>query len=51
MSLQNEIAKIYVRLVFREDGEFDSLKTQRELSLPEARRALKSQVEFLSEIL
>jgi acetyl esterase/lipase len=30
-----ELAKIYVRLVFKEDGEFDSLKTQRELSLAE----------------
>ena len=35
MSIRNSLAKIYVRLVFREDGEFDSLKTQKELSLPE----------------
>jgi epsilon-lactone hydrolase len=36
MSLRMELAKIYVRLVFKEkDDEFDSLKTQRELSLPE----------------
>ena len=41
MSIRNSLAKIYVWLVFREDGELDSLKTQKdlktqkELSLPE----------------
>lgn len=47
MSLQNEIAKIYVRLVFREDGEFDSLKTQRELSLPEPPKNIAERCEKL----
>ncbi|MET0752355.1 MAG: alpha/beta hydrolase [Pyrinomonadaceae bacterium] len=47
MSLQNEIAKIYVRLVFREDGEFDSLKTQRELSLPEPPKNIAKRCEKL----
>lgn len=47
MSLQNVIAKIYVRLVFREDGEFDSLKTQRELSLPEPPKNIAERCEKL----
>lgn len=47
MSLQNEIAKIYVRLVFREDGEFDSLKTQRELSLSEPPKNIAERCEKL----
>lgn len=34
MSLRNELAKIYVRRVFHKEDEFDSLKTQEELSLP-----------------
>lgn len=46
MSLQNEIAKIYVRLVFREkDEDFDSLKTQKELSLPEPPKSIRSRCE------
>lgn len=45
MSLRNEIAKIYVRLVFREDGEFDSLKTQRELSLAEPPKNIRARCE------
>ena len=34
MSLLNSIAKLYVRLAFRDDGEFDPLATQRELNVP-----------------
>ena len=32
MSIQCSIAKRYVRLVFREEGEFDPLKTQRQFN-------------------
>jgi len=44
VSLLNSIAKVYVRLVFRETGEFDALKTQRQLNIADppgriARRA------------
>lgn len=46
MSLQNEIAKIYVRLVFREkDEDFDSLKTQRKFSLPEPLKSIRPRCE------
>ena len=46
MSLQNRIAKIYVRLVFREkDEDFDSLKTQRDLSLPEPPKSIRRRCE------
>ncbi len=34
MSIQNTIAKLYVRIVFRKEDELDSLKTQKKLSLP-----------------
>lgn len=47
MSWQNEIAKIYVRLVFRDEGEFDSLKTQRELSLAEPPKSIRKRCEKL----
>ncbi len=40
MSLQNTLAKLYVRLVFRDDGPFDSLKTQRQLNVPEPPRSI-----------
>jgi acetyl esterase/lipase len=33
MSIQNTLAKLYVRFVFRDDGEFDSLKTQRQFNI------------------
>lgn len=33
MSIQNTIAKLYVRLVFRDDGEFDAVKTQRQFNV------------------
>lgn len=44
MSILNTIAKVYVRLVFRDEGEFDAHKTQKQLSIPDppgriARRA------------
>ena len=35
MSLQNTIAKLYVRLVFRDEGEFDAPKTQRQFNVPD----------------
>ena len=38
MSIQCSIAKRYVRLVFREEGEFDPLKTQRQFNRPEPPR-------------
>ena len=48
MSLRNEIAKIYVRLVFRENEEdFDSLKTQKKLSLPEPPKNIAQRCEPL----
>jgi acetyl esterase/lipase len=40
MSLLNSIAKLYVRLVFRDDGEFDPLRTQRELNRPGPPRSI-----------
>ncbi len=45
MSILCSIAKLYVRLVFREDGEFDALKTQRELNRPEPPRGIASRCE------
>lgn len=45
MSILNSIAKIYVRLVFREDGEFDALKTQRQLNVPEPPRGIARRCE------
>jgi epsilon-lactone hydrolase len=40
MSLQNSLAKYYVRFVFRDDGPFDSLKTQKELNVPDPPRSI-----------
>jgi acetyl esterase/lipase len=40
MSILNSIAKLYVRLAFRDDGEFDPLKTQRELNVPGPPRSI-----------
>src|SRR4051812_34570343 len=34
MSLRNELAKLYVRLVFRDDGPFDALATQAKFNMP-----------------
>ena len=48
MSILNSIAKIYVRLVFREDGEFDPLKTQKDLNVPEPPRAIAKRCEKAS---
>lgn len=35
MSIQNTVAKLYVRFVFRDDGEFDALKTQKQFNVPD----------------
>lgn len=40
MSLRNSLAKIYVRLVFRDEGPFDALKTQRQFNRPEPPRGI-----------
>ncbi len=45
MSIQNTLAKFYVRYVFRDDGEFDSLKTQRELNVPDPPRRIAERCE------
>lgn len=46
MSIRNSLAKIYIRLFFREnDDDFDSLKTQKELSLPEPPKSLRPRCE------
>ena len=45
MSILCSIAKLYVRLVFRDDGEFDALKTQRQLNIPEPPRGIAKRCE------
>lgn len=40
MSIQNTIAKLYVRLVFRDEGEFDALKTQKQFNIPDPPRGI-----------
>lgn len=40
MSFQNKIAKLYVRLVFRDEGPFDALKTQRQFNRPDPPRGI-----------
>lgn len=45
MSWRNELAKIYVRRVFHKEDEFDSLKTQAELSLPLPPKTFKARCE------
>jgi monoterpene epsilon-lactone hydrolase len=40
VSLQNRIAKLYVRLVFRDKGPFDPLKTQSEFNVPDPPRGI-----------
>jgi epsilon-lactone hydrolase len=45
MSIQNTIAKLYVRLVFRDEGEFDALKTQRQFNRPEPPRGIAKRSE------
>lgn len=45
MSILCSIAKLYVRLVFREDGEFDPLKTQRQLNRPDPPRGIANRCE------
>jgi acetyl esterase/lipase len=45
MSILNHIAKFYVRLVFREEGEFDALKTQKDFNLPDPPKRLAKRCE------
>lgn len=40
MSIRNSLAKIYVRLVFRDEGPFDALKTQKQFNRPEPPRGI-----------
>ena len=47
MSWQNALAKIYLRYFDREEKEFDSLKTQKELSQPEPPKNLAARCEKL----
>ncbi|MFM9904870.1 MAG: alpha/beta hydrolase [Pyrinomonadaceae bacterium] len=46
MSLLNSIAKIYVRLFFREDGDFDPLKTQRLMNVNKPPRSIARRCEI-----
>ena len=46
MSLRNSLAKFYVRYVFRDEGEFDPLKTQRELNVPDPPRGIARRCEL-----
>lgn len=47
MSIQNKIAKLYVRFVFRDDGPFDALKTQRQFNVPDPPRRLRRRTELV----
>jgi acetyl esterase/lipase len=47
MSILNTIAKLYIRLAFRDDGEFDPLKTQRQLNMPGPPKSVVSRCEPL----
>lgn len=47
MSFQNTIAKLYVRLVFRDEGPFDALKTQRQFNRPDPPRRIAKRAEGL----
>lgn len=49
MSLLNTIAKLYIRLTFRDDGEFDPLRTQRELNVPGPPRKIVERCEPLDD--
>ncbi len=48
MSIQNSIAKLYVRLVFRDEGPFDALKTQRQFNIPDPPRGIAKRAEPLA---
>lgn len=48
MSLRNSLAKYYVRYVFRDEGEFDPLKTQRELNVPDPPRSIAGRCELMA---
>lgn len=47
MSIQNTIAKLYVRFVFRDEGEFDPIKTQRQLNVPGPPRNIVTRAQVL----
>ena len=46
MSIQNTLSKLYVRFVFR-DGEYNSLKTQKEFNVPDPPRGIAARCEKL----
>jgi epsilon-lactone hydrolase len=46
MSLLNSLAKLYVRLIFR-DGEYNSAKTQRDFNVPDPPRGLAKRCEIV----
>lgn len=48
VSIQNTIAKLYVRLVFRDTGPFDALKTQRQFNVPDPPRGIAKRFERVS---
>ena len=47
MSIANKLAKIYVRLVFRDTGPFDALKTQKDFNVPDPPRGIAKRCEPL----
>jgi acetyl esterase/lipase len=47
MSLRNEVAKLYVRLVFRDEGPFDPIDTQKKLNKPYPPKKVASRCEPL----
>jgi len=47
MSIRNELAKLYVRYVFRDEGEFDPLKTQNEFNMPDPPPAMAGRCQLV----
>ena len=45
MSILNTIAKLYIKLVFRDEGEFNALKTQRDFNIPDPPRRIAKRCE------
>lgn len=45
MSIRNTIAKLYVRLIFRDEGPFDPLKTQQQLNVLDPPRGIARRAE------
>lgn len=45
MSVLNTIAKLYVRFVFRDEGEFDATKTQRDFNVTDPPRSIAKRAE------